>query len=121
MRINYSSKRREANESLNRGKKLSSTTVELIRAAALARPPISPNTRARVSANSTVVNLFVVSRVDNTVLPEGSHSITLRTIPAVAEYCYCSYKIVLAQARALAGTGIIKKIWQVTLIGKANL
>lgn len=102
MRINYSSERREAIGSLNRGKKLSPSTVERIRAAVLARPPMSSDTRAKVSANSTVANLYVVSRVDNSLLPDGSHSITIRTIPAVAEYYYCNEKTV---RRALTGSG----------------
>ena len=118
MRVNYSSERREAIGSLNRGKKLSPATVERIRGAALARPPVSSDTRANVSANSAVANLYLISRVDNAVLPDGSYNIIVRTTPAVAEYCSCSYKTV---QRALSGTGIIKKIWRVTLIGKANL
>lgn len=118
MRINYSSERREAIGSLNRGKKLSPATIERIRLSAQARPPMSPDTRQKVSANSAVANLYVVSRVDNATLPNGSHKITLRTIPTVAEYCNCDEKTV---RRALAGSGVIKKVWQVTLIGKANI
>jgi group I intron endonuclease len=117
MRINYSSERREQIASLNRGKKLSSATVERIRIAALARPPMSAETREKVSANSTVATLYEVSRVDNGLMFDGSSSIILRTIPKVAEFCNCSYKTV---QRALQDTGIVKKTWQVIAIGKAN-
>jgi group I intron endonuclease len=117
MRINYSSERREQIGSVNRGKKLSSATIERIRTAALARPLMSAETREKVSANSTVANLYKVSRVDNGLMSDGSISITLRTIPKVAEFCNCSYKTV---QRALQGTGIVKKTWLVTVIGKAN-
>jgi len=63
MRLNYSSERREANGSLNRGKKLSARTVEAIRLAALNRPPMSDETRAKVSANSAKAQLYAVSRL----------------------------------------------------------
>lgn len=117
LKMRLSSERRAAIGALNRGKKLSSITIERIRQSALARPLMNPETRAKVSANSAVANLYLVNRVDNTLLPDGSNSIILRTIPAVAEYCNCNEKTV---RRALVGTGVIKKIWQVTIIGKAN-
>ena len=117
MRNNYSSERREQIASVNRGKKLSSATIELIRAAALARPPMSAGTREKVSANSTVANLYGISRVDNGLMPNGSISMTFRTIPKVADFCSCSEKTV---QRALQNTGIVKKTWQVTAIGKSN-
>lgn len=106
MRINYSSERREQIASINRGKKLSTTTIELIRAAALARPPMSAETREKVSANSTVAKFYEVSRVDNGLMPNGCISMTIRTILKVAEICSCSEKTV---QRALQNTGIVKK------------
>ena len=115
MRINYSSERREAIGSLNRGKKLPPATVERIRAAALARSPMSEETREKVSANSSCANLYLVSRV--ATVSNGITNITLRTIPKVAEFCNCSEKTV---QRALRGSGIIKNTWQITVIGKAN-
>lgn len=115
MRVNYSSERREAIGSLNRGKNLSPAVIERIRAAALARPPMSDESREKVSANSVKANLYEVSRLDNS-LP-AALNITLRTIPKVAEYCNCSVKTV---QRALNGTGVIKNTWRVVLVGKAN-
>lgn len=89
-----------------------------MRAAALARPPMSNETREKISANSTVAKLYLVNRVDNPILPNGTTSNTLlRTIPKVAEYCNCSEKTV---RRSLQGSGIIKKTWQVTVIGKGS-
>jgi len=46
MRLNYSSERREMIGSLNRGKTLSASHVEAIRAAAINRAPMSDETRA---------------------------------------------------------------------------
>jgi group I intron endonuclease len=117
MRINYSSERREQIASVNRGKKLSSTTIELIRAAALARPPMSADTREKVSAKSTMAKLYLVSRVDKGLMPNGSISMIIRTIPKVADICSCSEKTI---QRALQNTGIVKKTWQIIAIGKAN-
>ena len=117
MRVNYSSERREQIGYLNRGKKLPSATVELIRAAALARPPMSAETREKVSANSSVANLFEISRINNSPMSDGSHSIILRTIPKVAKFCNCSYKTV---QQALQETGVVKKTRQVTAIDKAK-
>ena len=113
MRTNYSSERRETIGSLNRGKKLSPEEREHLRKLALARPPMSQNTRDKVSANSTVANLYNISRVDKTLLSNGSHEITLRTIPVVASYCNCNERTV---RRALTGTGIIKGVWQISLV-----
>ena len=53
MRLNYSSERRDKIGSLNRGKRLSPSTIEALRVAALKRGPMSDETRAKVSANST--------------------------------------------------------------------
>lgn len=115
MRVNYSSERREAIGSLNRGKKFSACTILRMRTAALTRAKMSDKTRQKISANSTVANFYVVKRVDKGVLPDGAIEIILRTIPKVAEYCKCSKKTI---QRALLGTGVVKKIWRVTLIEK---
>jgi group I intron endonuclease len=106
MQINYTSERREFIGSLNRGKNLSPETIERIRAAAKVRPPMNSNTRHKISINSIIANYYTINRIDNAVLPDGSYSIILRTIPIVAKYCFCSNKTV---QRALSGTGIIKK------------
>jgi group I intron endonuclease len=76
MRINYSSERREAIGSLNRGKKLPPATVERIRAAALARSPMKEETREKVSANSSCANLYLVSRVADATVSNGITNIT---------------------------------------------
>lgn len=105
MRVNYSSERRARIGDLNRGKSLSEKTIELIRRAALARSPMTDETRTKISANSAKANLYQVSRVDGTLLRNGLSSITLRTIPNLAKYCKCSEKTV---RRALKDTGIVK-------------
>lgn len=117
MQMNYSPERREQIGSINRGNKLSSATVERIRAAALARPPMTDETRQKISANSTVAIQFEVSRLDKALMPNGCDKVILRTMRKVAEFCSCSPKTV---QRALGGTGIVKNTWHVTAIGKAN-
>ena len=97
MCANYSQARRDAIGALNRGKKLSQATVALIRAAALARPPMSEETRAKVSANSAKAMFYELSLVDGSTLPNGASSVVLRTIPVVTEYCQCNEKTVLAR------------------------
>lgn len=98
MRANYSQARRDMVGALNRGKNLSPETVELIRAAALARSPMSDESRAKVSANSAKALLLELSMVDGSALPDGTTSIALRTIPVAAKYCNCSEKTVLPSA-----------------------
>lgn len=114
MRVNYSDERREAIGALNRGKKLSEEQKELLRIIAKQRPPMSEEARAKVSANSTVANLYDVSPIDPN---QPMESVTLRTVATVAKHCNCGPKTV---DRALKGSGIIKKTWRVTLLGKAN-
>ncbi len=58
MSLNYSSERREA--ILNRGKSLAPSTIELMREAFGKRGSMSDATRAKVSANSTVAQLYKV-------------------------------------------------------------
>lgn len=116
MRANYSQARRDAIGALNRGKKLHPETVELMRAAALSRQPMSDESRAKVSANSAKALLLELSMVDGSALPDGTTSIVLRTVPVVAEYCNCNEKTV---RRALKGNGIIKGKWLVKSLGLA--
>lgn len=85
---------------LNRGAKLSDTTIARITAAALARNPVTRTTRALISANSAKAELFAVSTLNEPRLP-----ITLRTIPNVVAYVGCSEKTI---RRALGGKGIVK-------------
>lgn len=117
MRENYSQKRRDAIGALNRGKKLPRTIVDLMRAAALSRGPMTDETRAKVSANSAKAILFELSMLDGSTLPGGYISIVLRTIDAVANYCNCNEKTV---RRAIKGSGIIKGKWLIKSLGLAN-
>lgn len=117
MKLNYSSERREAIGSLNRGKKFSSSTIGLIRQAALNRPPMSLKTRNKVSANSSIAQLFNVSMVKGTPLTKGDMSIVLRTISAVASYCNCGEKTV---RRALKSNGVIKGTYLVVKLDKSK-
>jgi group I intron endonuclease len=117
MRANYSQERRDMIGALNRGKNLSPDTVELIRAAALSRPPMTDETRAKVSANSAKAMLFELSMLDGSTLPGGTSSIVLRTIPTVAQYCSCDEKTV---RRAIKGKGTIKGKWLIKSLGLAT-
>lgn len=116
MRVNYSSERREQVRAINRGKTLSLETRALLQKAALLRPPMSDETRAKVSANSTVANLYSVTRVDGQPLSNGKMEMELRTINKVADFLSCDEKTV---RRALASTGIVKKVHQVKVLGPA--
>ena len=91
--------RRETIGSLNRGKKLPASTVEVIRQAALNRAPISDDTRAKVSANSAKAQLYSVSRVDGTSFLSTDNKVVysdvLRTLPVVASVIGCDEKTVL--------------------------
>ena len=120
MSINYSSERREAIGSLNRGKPLASSTIELMRETALKRGPLSNSTRAKVSANSTVAQLYSVSRVDGSYFSSFDGvmktTITLRTLPVVANFIGCNEKTI---RRALKLNGIVLKIWRVTVLSKS--
>lgn len=114
MRLNYSSERREMIGSLNRGKTFSASHIEAIRAAAKNRAPMSDETRAKVSANSAKAQFYLVQRLDKSSFtsPDGVlvTSITLRTIPVVANFIGCAEKTV---RRALKTNGVVKLTWQV--------
>lgn len=114
MRLNYSNERREQIGSLNRGKSPSTATVELMRQAALARPPMSQEARDKVSSNSAKAMLYQLTTLTGTAL--GSSTV-LRTIPKVSEFCACDEKTV---RRALKGTGIIKRKWSIKTLGPAK-
>jgi group I intron endonuclease len=120
MRANYSSERREMIGALNRGQKLSASTVEAIRQAALNREPMSDETRAKVSANSAKAQLYSFSRVDGAPFmleDKLVYSGVLQTLPVVAKFFGCDERTV---RRALAKNGIVQKTWIVSLLGKAN-
>lgn len=102
MRLNYSSERREAIGALNRSKTLSIDTKELMRIKALARGPMTKATREKISANSTVANLYSVQLLNNSPFPQGKE---IRTISKVAELLECSEKTV---RRAIKTNGIVK-------------
>jgi group I intron endonuclease len=122
MRLNYSSERREMIGALNRGKMLSASHVEGIRAAALAKAPMSGESRAKVSANSAKAQLYSISRVDNAPFTtEGQmvSTLILRTLPVVSAFLGCGEKTVRRAVNA-TGTGVVKKTWRVSLLGLAN-
>jgi group I intron endonuclease len=101
MKNNYSEERRNRIGELNRGKNLSIATRTILSQKALARSPVTSETRSLISANSAKARSYIISKLDN------SNSVTLRTIPVVAKYCNCSEKTI---RRALNGTGIVKRI-----------
>lgn len=110
IKINYSSERREAIGALNRGKTLSSETVEKMRLSALNRSSISEEIRNKISKK--IGKIYLISRVDNSTFlsPEEVmvSFLKLHTAKAVRIFLDCSEKTVL---RALNGNGIIKKLW----------
>jgi hypothetical protein len=112
MSANYSDKRRETIEQLNRGKTLSTETQAKLPLAAFARGPMSDESRALVFANSAKAELYAVSLLD------GSQSVVLRTVFAVTVHCSCNTQTV---SRALAGSGIINNNWIIKCFGKANV
>ena len=105
MRENYSEERRERIGNLNLGKNLSSQTVEKMRAAALARGPMSSETRNKISANSTIATTMRIVSLD------GNINAIVRTIPKAAELMKCGEKTV---RRALKNNGMVKNTWMVT-------
>ena len=116
MRVNYSSERRKQIGALNRGKTLPSKTRALLQKAALARPPMSNETRAKISANSRVANLYSVARLDEKPLLDGTLEIKVRTINNVARLLFCNEKTV---RRAIKTNGIVKNEYKITVLGKA--
>ena len=120
LRAVYSTERREMIGSLNRGKNLSASTKELIRAASLNRPPMTEETRALVSSKSSVALLLSVSRVDggSFLSPEGQtvSEVVLRTIPVLAKFIGCNERTV---RRALKANNIVKSTWKVVSLGTA--
>lgn len=117
MRLNYSAERRATIAALNKGKKLSSETVELIRLSAFQRPPMSKASRALVSKNSAKAQLFKVSKFDGNefLTAEGvmSNSTTLQTLNTVAQFIGCNEKTV---RRGLKVTGLVRG-WIVESLG----
>ena len=111
MRLNYSSERREFIGSLNRGKKLSPETIELVRAAAQARPPMSDETRSKISLNSGVAFQFEIYKPDGSSFlnQEGIlvYSVLINTTNAVAKFCNVSERTV---RRAMDKNGIVVQV-----------
>jgi group I intron endonuclease len=116
MRLNYSSERRERIGALNRGKPLSASTIESIRVAALNRSPVIEAIRGKISANSTLANMYSVTRLDGTAFSDGIIIKEVRTIPNVAKLLDCNERTV---RRALKVKGIVKGTWLVKLLSKA--
>lgn len=112
MKLNYSSERREAIGALNRGKTFSESTIKLMRLKALAKGPHSEETIAKISANSTLANLYSINLLaygaggdDNTSFPDYGPGKEVRTINKVAELLGCNEKTI---RRALKTNGIVK-------------
>lgn len=61
--------------------------------------------RAKVSANSTVANIYEVTRLDGSAFSDGAMVKTVRTIPNVALLLGCNDKTV---RRAVKSDGIVK-------------
>lgn len=93
MKLNYSSERREMIGSLNRGKKLSPETIELLRAAAQARPPMSDETRLKVSNNSAAAFQYEIYKPDGSsfLTQEGIlvQNMLINTTNKVAKFLQC--------------------------------
>jgi group I intron endonuclease len=111
MKLNYSSERREAIGSLNRGNKLLPSTIELLRAVALARPPMSDETRLKVSLNSGVAFQYEISKPDGSSLlnEEGIlvSSVLINTTNNAAKFCNVSERTV---RRAIDKDGIVVQV-----------
>lgn len=94
MKINYSSERREAIGALNRGKTLSSETVEKIRQSALNRRPMTEKTQDKISKK--IGKFYLISRVDNSTFLSLDGVIVpfleLHTAKAVSKFLDCSEK-----------------------------
>jgi len=73
---NYSEERRNRIGELNRGKKLSAATRSIISKKALARAPVTPETRSLISANSAKAGSYIISNLDNynSVTPLGKNN-----------------------------------------------
>jgi hypothetical protein len=86
----YSDARRERIGNLNRGKEITPERREFLRQVALARPPMSEETRAKVSANhASVIQMEITSIKDTTIPPY-----TARGILEAADYIGCGEKTV---------------------------
>lgn len=102
---------------LNRGKTFKPETIELIRQAAINRPPMSEETRAKVSANSAKAQYYSVSKADGSLLPNGETTIILRTINTVADFCKCNERTV---RRALTANKLVKNTFKVVIASKPS-
>jgi len=114
MRENYSDARREQIGKLNRGKPLSPETRELLRQAALARPPMSNESRAKVSANHATVMQIEITEINDPSIPPY----TARGILHAAEYMSCGEKTVRV---ALKGNGTVKKTYRVRVLSRGQV
>jgi hypothetical protein len=100
----YTEERRERIGNLNRGKELTPEHREHLRQLALARPPMTDETRAKVSANSAKILTLEITALD------GSSTVTVRGLLAAAKHINCGEKTVRT---AIKGTGLVKNTCQV--------
>jgi len=99
MRENYSEERREQVGNINKGKKLSQETRELIRKSALLRESMSIESRKKCAVN---VRPVIITNLD------GSNPINFVSIKEASIATSCCEKTI---QRALNGNGIIKKTY----------
>lgn len=102
MREEYSEERRQQVRSINKGKNIYEKTRELIRKAALTRPPMSIESRMKCAVNTrpiTITNIYGTNPQYFVSIIKASSSIS------------CSPKTI---QRALNSTGVIKGKYQVT-------
>ena len=100
IRDNYNDIRRNKIGSLNKGKSLSNTTRELIRKAALIRPPMSQETKNKCKTNKRPVTVRLLS--DNTLIGH------FEDIISAAKHINCGEKTI---RRALKANGIVKNTY----------
>lgn len=102
MRKNYSEERRQRVGNINKGKKLSQETRELIRKVALVRKPLSTESRMKCAVNTCPITITNI---------DGSNSMKFLSIKKANIAISCSEKTI---QRALNNNSTIKKRYVVT-------
>ncbi|KAG0632593.1 hypothetical protein HOY80DRAFT_1013380 [Tuber brumale] len=102
MRDNYSDIRRDRIGNLNRGKFLSQKTRELLRQAALSRPPMSQESREKCKTRGRSITVIRLS--------DGSLVGHFKDIVSAAKQIKCGDKTI---RRALKANGIVKSTYKV--------
>lgn len=117
MKLHYSSERREQIGSLNRGKSLSTITIEKMRESALKRGTLSAESRALVSAHSRMAYYWYVSKLNLSEFLDNEGNIftllTFRSIASLSKFCKVSIKTI---QRAIRRNGVVTAVQSITLI-----